>query len=53
MIRRTFSIASAKRLVLWPAALAVLVLLAVACGSDPEPTAMPTTPPSSADPGMD
>lgn len=52
-ILRTFSNASAKRLVLWPAVLAALVLLASACGSDPEPTAMPTTPPSSTDPGME
>ena len=52
-ILRTFSIASAKRLVLWPAVLAALVLLAAGCGSDPEPTATPTTPPFSADPGME
>jgi mono/diheme cytochrome c family protein len=52
-ILRTFSIASANRLVLWPAVLAALVLLAAACGSDPEPTATPNTPPSNADPGME
>ena len=52
-ILRTFSIASANRLVLWPAVLPALVLLAAACGSDPEPTATPNTPPSNADPGME
>jgi len=51
-ILRTFSITSAKRLVLWPAVLAALVLVAAACGSDLEPIATPTVPPASADPGM-
>jgi mono/diheme cytochrome c family protein len=52
-ILRTFSITSASCLVLWPAVLAALVLLAVACGGDLEPTATSTVPPANADPGME